>query len=172
MTSSWLLAGTAFLAAAVEAVEALTIILAVGYTRSWRSALSGASWGIVALVAIVALLGPAIVTFVPLAFLKIAIGVFVLLFGLGWLQKAILRYSGRKALHDEASIFARNVAILEQARSVNGLDRIGFATSFNAVLLEGLEVAVIVLSFGSSQAGGFVWSGIGAISAVLLVAGA
>jgi uncharacterized membrane protein len=172
MMSGWLLAGTTFLASAVEAVEALTIVLAVGYTRSWRAALSGAGWGIVALVAIVVLLGPAIVAFVPLALLKVAVGVFLLLFGLAWLRKAIMRYSGRKALHDEESIYARNVATLEGAGPKDKMDRVGFATSFNAVLLEGLEVAVIVLTFGSSARDGFLWSGIGAIIAVLVVVGA
>ena len=170
--NGWLLAGTTFLASGVEAIEALTIVLAVGYTRSWRSSLSGAAWGFAALVGIILLLGPAIVTFVPLTALKLVVGVFLLLFGLAWLRKAILRYSGRKALHDEEAIYARHVAALEAAGPAFGRDRIGFATSFNAVLLEGLEVAVIVLTFGSSASAGFWWSGLGAIVAVLLVVGA
>ena len=166
--SGWLLSGTTFLASAVEAIEALTIVLAVGYTRSWRSSLAGAAWGSAALLAIVVLLGP-IIRVIPLAALKVGVGIFLLLFGLAWLRKAILRYSGRKALHDEEAIYARNVAALRSAGDPGAKDRVGFATSFNAVLLEGLEVAVIVLTFGSSAADGFWWSGAGAIAAVALV---
>jgi len=168
----WLLAGTTFLATAVEAVEALTVVLAVGYTRSWRSAISGAGWGIVALLTIVAVLGPAIVTFVPLASLRVAVGVILLLFGLAWLRKAILRSSGRKALHDEDAIYERHVATLAGPVDKGGMDRVGFATSFNAVLLEGLEVAIIVLTVGSAVSDGFLWSGGGAVTAVLVVSGA
>ena len=167
--NGWLLSGTTFLASAVEAIEALTIVLAVGYTRSWHSSLTGAAWGFVVLIAIVVLLGPAIATFVPLAALKLVVGIFLLFFGLAWLRKAILRYSGRKALHDEDAIYLRNVAALQAISSSGSRDRIGFATSFNAVLLEGLEVAVIVLTFGSSESYGFVWSGIGALAAVGIV---
>jgi uncharacterized membrane protein len=172
VVSGWLLAGTAFLASGVEAIEALTIVLAVGFTRSWRASLGGAAWGAIALLAVVVLLGPAIVTFVPLALLKV-VGTFLLLFGMSWLRKAILRYSGRKALKDENAAYARKVAAL-QAGAVHGAgpDRVAFATSFNAVLLEGLEVAVIVLTFGTSAPDGFWWSGGGAIAAVVLVAAA
>lgn len=170
--NGWLLASTTFLASAVEAIEALTIVLAVGYTRSWRASLSGAAWGFAALVGIVVLLGPAIVTFVPLAALKIGVGIFLLLFGLAWLRKAILRYSGRKALHDEEAIYSRNVAALQTGNRLDVRDRAGFATAFNAVLLEGLEVAVIVLTFGSSAAAGFWWSGLGALGAVAIVTAA
>jgi uncharacterized membrane protein len=170
--TGWLLAGTTFLASAVEAIEALTIVLAVGYTRTWSSALAGAAWGFISLLAIVALAGPAIVVFVPLAALKFAVGVFLLLFGLAWLRKSILRYSGRKALHDEEAIYARNVATLQGAPRADGRDRVGFATSFNAVLVEGLEVALIVLTFGSTAPAGFWWSGLGAIAAVVFVVAA
>ena len=111
--NGWLLAGTTFLASGVEAIEALTIVLAVGYTRSWRSSLSGAAWGFAVLLAIVVLLGPALVTLIPLAVLKLVVGVFLPLFGLAWLRKAILRYSGLKPLHDEAAIYARSIAALK-----------------------------------------------------------
>ena len=123
------------------------------------------------MLAIVVLLGP-IIRLIPLAALKVGIGIFLLLFGLAWLRKAILRYSGRKALHDEDAIYARNVAALRNAGNAPEKDRIGFATSFNAVLLEGLEVAVIVLTFGSSVGDGFWWSGAGAVAAVALVTAA
>jgi len=171
--SGWLLAGTAFLASAVEAIEALTIVLAVGFTRSWRASLGGAAWGAIALLAVVVLLGPAIVTFVPLALLKVVVGTFLLLFGMSWLRKAILRSSGRKALKDENAAYARKVAALQAtATHGTGPDRVAFATSFNAVLLEGLEVAVIVLTFGTSAPDGFWWSGGGAIAAIVLVSAA
>lgn len=150
--NGWLLASTSFLASAVEAVEALTIVLAVGMTRSWRSALAGTAWALVTLAAIVIIFGPAIVRYVPFAALEIVIGLLLLLFGLAWLRKAILRYSGRKALHDEAAIYAREVRALRGAPVTGTSDRLGFVTAYNAVLLEGLEVAVIVLTFGASSA--------------------
>ena len=170
--NGWLLASTTFLASAVEAVEALTIVLAVGLARSWRPALSGAGWGLLTLLALVVILGPAIVKFVPFAALKIAIGIFLLLFGLAWLRKAILRYSGRKALHDESAIFTREVNALRGVPAAAGSDRAGFLTAYNAVLLEGLEVAVIVLTFGASSAAALRWSGAGALLAVAVVAAA
>jgi uncharacterized membrane protein len=170
-TPGWLLVSTTFLASAVEAVEALTIVLAVGVTRSWRPALSGTAWGLATLAAIVLVLGPAIVTYVPFAVLRTGIGVFLLVFGLAWLRKAILRYSGRKALHDEAAIFAREVGALRAAAGP-AAGRAAFATAYNAVLLEGLEVAVIVLTFGASSAAALRWAALGALAAVVVVAGA
>jgi uncharacterized membrane protein len=170
--SGWLLASTSFLASAVEAVEALTIVLAVGITRSWRSALSGTAWALLTLAAIVIVFGPAIVRYVPFAVLEVVIGLFLLVFGLAWLRKAILRYSGRKALHDEDAIYAREVRALRSAPAAGASDRLGFVTAYNAVLLEGLEVAVIVLTFGASSAAALRWAGLGAALAVLLVGAA
>ncbi len=170
--SGWLLASTSFLASAVEAIEALTIVLAVGVTRSWGSALTGAGWAVATLAAIVLVFGPALVTYVPLGVLKVVIGIFLLVFGLSWLRKAILRYSGRKALHDEEAIFARSVQALGAAPRAGGIDRLGFVTSYNAVLLEGLEVAVIVLTFGAASAAGLRWAALGAAAAIAVVAGA
>jgi len=170
--NGWLLASTSFLASAVEAVEALTIVLAVGMTRSWRSALAGTAWALVTLAAIVIIFGPAIVRYVPFAALEIVIGLLLLLFGLAWLRKAILRYSGRKALHDEAAIYAREVRALRGAPVTGTSDRLGFVTAYNAVLLEGLEVAVIVLTFGASSAAALRFAGLGAALAVLVVGGA
>ncbi len=169
--NAWLLASTSFLASAVEAVEALTIVLAVGVTRSWRSALAGTWWGLLTLAAIVLIFGPAIVRYVPFAALKVAIGLFLLLFGLAWLRKANLRYSGRKALHDEDAIYAREVRALQSVPAGAG-DRLGFVTAYNAVLLEGLEVAVIVLTFGASSAAALRWAGFGAMLAVIVVGAA
>jgi uncharacterized membrane protein len=170
--NGWLLASTSFLASAVEAVEALTIVLAVGMTRSWRSALSGAGWALATLAAIVIIFGPAIVRYVPFAALEIVVGLLLLIFGLAWLRKAILRYSGRKALHDEEAIYAREVRALRGAPVTGTSDRLGFVTAYNAVLLEGLEVAVIVLTFGASSAAALRCAGLGAALAVLAVGGA
>ncbi len=168
----WVLAGTTFVASVVECVEAVTIVLAVGYTQSWRSALSGAVWALLALAIIAGVLGPALVRLVPLHTLQLAVGLFLVLFGYTWLRKAIWRYSGRKALHDEDAIYAREVATLEAAKAEKQANRIGFATSFNGVLLEGLEVIVIVITFGAAGVGGFLWASIGALGAVILVCGA
>jgi uncharacterized membrane protein len=149
--SSALLFAAAFLASAVEMVEALTIVLAVGMTRDWRSALTGVGVATVALAATVVALGPAL-TLVPIDALRLVVGGLLLAFGLQWLRKAILRASGYKAVHDEDEVFRREA---EDARSANstrraGLDWYSFVISFKGVLLEGLEVVFIVLTFGST----------------------
>jgi len=143
---------SAFIASAVEMVEALTIVLASGLARGWRSSLAGLGAATVALAAIVGALGPAL-TLVPLSALRLVVGALLLAFGLQWLRKAILRASGYKPLHDEGAIFARE---LEGARAAArderaGLDWYGFTLSFKGVLVEGLEVAFIVITFGSTQ---------------------
>ncbi|HZQ82367.1 MAG TPA: hypothetical protein VFB25_10385 [Gaiellaceae bacterium] len=155
---------SAFLASAVEMVEALTIVLAAGITAGWRPALKGVAAAVVVLAAIVAVLGPAL-TVVPLNDLRLVVGAFLLVFGLQWLRKAILRASGHKALHDEDAIYAETIAEVH-AGSVSG-----FVLSFKGVLLEGLEVAFIVLTFGSTQ-GSIPLAAVGAAAAVILVAGA
>jgi uncharacterized membrane protein len=145
------LAIAVFLACSVEAVEALTIVLAVGATRSWSSALSGVGAAAVALAAIVAALGPAL-TALPIGVLRVAVGGLLLVFGLQWLRKAILRASGLKAVHDEAAIFAEEAeAARAAAREQGAFDGYSFAIAFKGVLLEGLEVAFIVLTFGANQ---------------------
>src|SRR5271167_1248882 len=145
------LAIAVFLACAVEAVEALTIVLAVGVTRSWPSALTGVGVAVVVLAALVAALGPAL-TSLPIGTLRLVVGGFLLVFGLQWLRKAVLRAGGLKALHDETQAFA---AETEAARSAapdrGGFDGYSFVVAFKGVLLEGLEVAFIVLTFGSNQ---------------------
>jgi len=142
-----------FLACVVEAVEAVTIVLAAGSTRNWRSALSGVAAGLVVLAVIVAALGPA-VTAIPLHWLRLFVGGLLLVFGLQWLRKAILRASGYKALHDENRIFQEQVAQARNAppvhRGVVG-DWYAFTLSFKGVVLEGLEVVFIALTFGSNQ---------------------
>src|SRR5262245_27224387 len=162
---------SSFLASAVEMVEALTIVLAAGVTRGWRSALVGVGAATLALTAIVAALGPAL-TVVPIDSLRIVVGALLLVFGLQWLRKAILRASGFKALHDESAAFAHEVEAARDATREEraGLDWYGFVLSFKGVFLEGLEVAFIVLTFGSTQ-GSIPLAAVGAAAAVLLVAG-
>jgi uncharacterized membrane protein len=140
-----------FVASAVEGVEAVTIVLAAGITRGWRSAWIGVATALLVLAAIVAALGPAL-TALPIDVLRLVVGGLLLVFGLQWLRKAILRASGFKALHDEEAIFAQEVAELRSAGAERpGIDPFGFTVSFKGVLLEGLEVAFIVVTFGSNQ---------------------
>jgi len=169
VTAAFLVA-SAFLASAVEMVEALTIVLAVGVTRDWRSTLTGVGAATVALAAIVAALGPAL-TLIPIDTLRLVVGALLLVFGLQWLRKAILRASGYKALHDEEEAFAREAAEARSALSDRraGLDWYAFTIAFKGVLLEGLEVAFIVLTFGSAQ-GSIPLAALGAGVAVVLVA--
>jgi uncharacterized membrane protein len=169
--SAVLLVLSSFLASAVEMVEALTIVLAMGLTRGWRSALTGVAAATVALAAVVAALGPAL-TLVPIDALRLVVGSLLLVFGLQWLRKAILRASGFKELHDEDAIFARELREAESAPHEEraGLDWYGFTLSFKGVFLEGLEVAFIVLTFGSTQ-GSIPLAAAGAAVAIVLVAG-
>lgn len=151
MSHDALLFATVFLACAVEAVEAVTIVLAVGVTRDWRSAWVGVAAALLALALIVAVLGPAL-TALPIEVLRLVVGGLLLVFGLQWLRKAILRASGFKALHDEEAIFAEEVAAARAAGDVaGGIDGYGFTVSFKGVLLEGLEVAFIVVTLGGNQ---------------------
>jgi uncharacterized membrane protein len=162
---------SSFLASAVEMVEALTIVLAAGVARGWRSSLTGMGAATVVLAAVVAALGPAL-TVIPISVLRVVVGALLLVFGLQWLRKAILRASGFKPLHDENAAFASE---LESARSAEhveraGVDWYGFTLAFKGVLLEGLEVAFIVLTFGSTQ-GSIPLAAAGAAAALVLVAG-
>jgi uncharacterized membrane protein len=142
---------TAFLASLVEAVEALTIVLAVGLTRGWRSTLLGVGAACAVLAAMVAALGPTLVT-LPIDALRLVIGGLLLLFGLRWLRKAILRAAGLKALHDERETFDHELqAARAMERSGEPLDRYAFAIAFKGVLLEGVEVVFIVLTLGANQ---------------------
>jgi uncharacterized membrane protein len=138
-------------ACAVEAVEALTIVLAVGSTRSWRSAFTGMGAALGVLAVLTAVLGPAI-TALPINALRVVVGGLLLVFGLQWLRKAILRASGLKALHDELQIYDDQLAAAQRAGTVGaGLDPYAFTVAFKGVLLEGLEVVFIVLTFGANQ---------------------
>ena len=170
-TGNTFLVLSAFLASAVEFVEALTIVLASGLARGWKSSLAGLGAATVALAVIVAALGPAL-TVIPLSALRLVVGGLLLVFGLQWLRKAILRASGYKALHDEDEIFARELADARGAGRDEraGLDWYGFVLSFKGVLLEGLEVVFIVLTFGATQ-GSIPLAAAGAGGALILVAG-
>ncbi len=140
-----------FIACTVEAVEALTIVLAVGATRSWRSALIGVGVALLALAVVTAALGPAL-TALPINVLRAVVGGLLLIFGLQWLRKAILRASGLKALHDEEAAFVEESEAAQQAGAVAaGFDGYSFLVSFKGSFLEGLEVVFIALTFGSNQ---------------------
>ena len=162
---------TAFLASLVEAVEALTIVLAVATVRGWRPAGLGAFAGLLVLAVIVVAFGP-LLGRVPLHLLQLAIGILLLLFGMRWLRKAILRSAGVIPLHDEATTFAAETAELrEQARRNEArLDWLAALASFKAVLLEGLEVVFIVIALGAGR-GMLIPASAGALAACLLVAG-
>jgi uncharacterized membrane protein len=160
-----------FVACTVEAIEALTIVLAVGATRSWRSAMIGVGAALAALAVVTAALGPAL-TALSINVLRGVVGGLLLVFGLQWLRKAILRASGLKAQHDEDATFAQEA---EQARCAGavetGLDGYSFLVSFKGTFLEGLEVVFIALTFGSNQHNVPV-AAAAAVAAVLCVAAA
>jgi uncharacterized membrane protein len=151
-TSALLVFLGAFLASAVELVEALTIVLGVGIVRGWRSTLIGTGAAAVVLGGLVAVLGPAL-TVIPISALRLVVGSLLLVFGLQWLRKAILRSSGYKDLHDEDEAFRRQREEAAQAgeETRGGLDWYAFTVAFKGVLLEGLEVVFIVIGFGTAQ---------------------
>ena len=163
----------AFAASAVEMVEALTIVLAVGVTRGWRSTLQGAGAATATLAVVVAGLGPAIAA-LPFDVLRLVVGALLLVFGLQWLRKAILRASGYVALHDEAATYDAERAEASQAAGVarDGVDWYAFTVAFKGVFLEGLEVAFIVVTFGGTQRNvGLAALGAAAALVVVLIAG-
>src|SRR5216110_2056454 len=160
----------AFIASAVEFVEATTIVLAVGITRGWRAPLVGSALSALTLALIVGTLGVAIVTVVPEHLLLGIVGTLLLLFGLRWLRKAVLRFAGIVALHDEEEIYRREVAELRaQGRRKTEWDWVGTIVSYKAVLLEGTEVAFIVISFGAKGVGAMTAAIWGAAAAGVLV---
>jgi len=162
---------TVFVACTVEAVEALTIVLAAGLTREWRSTFQGMAVALVVLAAVVAAVGPTLTLF-PLSTLRLVVGALLAVFGLQWLRKAVLRASGYKGLHDETSIYARQVEAA-RAAATGGRHGVGdwyaFTLSFKGVLLEGLEVVFIAITFGDNQ-GNLGLAALGAAAAVLVVA--
>jgi uncharacterized membrane protein len=160
----------AFIASAVEFVEAATIVLAVGVTRGWRAPLYGAIAATITLAVIIGLLGVTIVTVVPELALKAFVGALLLLFGLRWLRKAILRFAGIVALHDEERIYQQQIAELRaRGETRTGFDRIGALVAYKAVLLEGMEVAFIVIAFGAGGRSALNAAIVGALAAGVLV---
>ncbi|HEX5369891.1 MAG TPA: hypothetical protein VFY10_10800 [Dehalococcoidia bacterium] len=160
-----------FLACSVEMVEALTIVLAVGVTRGWRSALMGVGAGLLVLAAVVAALGPSLVNFVPLSVLQVVVGALLLIFGMQWVRKAIQRAAGVRSKHNEDQIFEDEMSELRGGVVAAGaMDWTGFVVSFKGVFLEGLEVAFIVLTFGANS-GKFGLTAAGALAAFVLFTG-
>ena len=169
-----------FLASAVEVVEAFTIVLAMGVSRGWRSALAGTGAALVTLSMLTIALGVALHNYINASLLQFIVGTLLLVFGLQWLRKAILRSAGLKSLHDEDQIFAKELAAARTAESEQrwGIDGFGFVVSFKGVLLEGLEVVFIVITFGLGAAHrgipGAMWiASVGAVvaAAAVIVAG-
>jgi len=158
----------AFLASLVEFIEALTVVLAVGAIRGWRGSLTGAALALAALLVLTAALGPAL-TSIPLNIVQLVVGALLLLFGLRWLRKAILRATGIIPLHDETAAYAKETTKLNRfGASVSALDGIAVATSFKIVMLEGIEVVFIVIAIGAS--GGLLMpASVGAGLALLIV---
>ena len=173
MEMNWTHAGptfvASFLAAAVEAVEALTVVLAVGSVRGWTGALSGCAAAVAILLALIAALGKAL-TRVPLHTLQVVVGALLLLFGLRWLRKALLRSAGWIPLHDEDAAFAKNVASMRGRARAGGWDRVAFAAAFQIVMLEGTEVVFIVIGVSAGGVGLLFPASLGAVAAVLVVA--
>jgi uncharacterized membrane protein len=152
-SSTLVLVIAVFGASLVEMVEALTIVVAAGVSRGWRSAFLGAAAAAVVLGVLVGAVGVPLVRYVPIDTLRVVVGALLLVLGLGWLRKAILRASGHKAPHDEDEIYAETVAELDedQGAARRGYDGVGFAVAFKGVFLEGTEVVLIVISLGAAQ---------------------
>lgn len=167
---AWPTALAAFLASVVEFVEALTVVLAVGAVRGWRSALTGTAAALATLLALVLLFGPLLAR-IPLEDVQLVVGGLLLLFGLRWLRKAVLRAGGVIPLHDEAAAYARETGSLRSAGPPSGSwDTVAIATAFKITMLEGLEVVFIVIAVGAGGAGLLLPASVGAVAALLLVA--
>lgn len=158
----------AFLASLVEFVEALTVVLAVGSVRGWRAALAGSGAGLGILLVVAAALGPALAQ-IPLAPFQVVVGALLLLFGLRWLRKAVLRASGVIPLHDEAALFAQETSRLRGLAGASGWDWMAFSTSLQITLMEGMEVVFIVVALGAGGSGLLEAASLGALAALLAV---
>lgn len=174
MTINWTHVGptvlAAFLASMVEFVEALTVVLAVGIVRGWRSALLGSGVALAVLLLIVVTVGPAL-TRIPLDTVKLVVGALLLLFGMRWLRKAILRAAGVIALHDEGAIFAQQSrALSKNGRIGAGWDSVAFAATFKITMLEGIEVVFVVIALGAGDVGLLLPASVGALAALIVVA--
>src|SRR3954447_25865439 len=169
--ATWGLIIATFVACFVEMVEATTIVMAMGFTRSWRSTLTGVAAALAALAVVTSITGYALGRWFPQSALQLVIGGLLLSFGLQWLRKAILRSSGRKAVHDEDAIYREEVEAARAAgETTKGLDLFAFMVSFKGVFLEGMEVVFIVLIFGLN-ANNIPVASIGAAAAVVIVLG-
>lgn len=159
----------AFLASLVEFVEALTVVLAVGAVRGWRGALGGTGLALFVLLVLVALLGPAMIR-IPQDLVHIGLGTLLLLFGMRWLRKAILRAAGIIPLHDEEEAYAKKSAALRALGGLaHGLDRIAVSTAFKITMVEGIEVVFIIIAIGAGGQGLLLPASLGALAALLLV---
>jgi Ca2+/H+ antiporter, TMEM165/GDT1 family len=158
----------AFFASLVECVEALTIVLAIGAVRGWRSALSGSAAALILLLAIVAAVGPALAR-IPINIMQLTIGALLLLFGMRWLRKAVLRAAGVIPLHNEAAAFAKETARLRALGGGRRWDLAAAFGSFQITMLEGIEVVFIVIAIGAGHAGLLLPASLGALAALLLV---
>jgi uncharacterized membrane protein len=167
--ATWGLLIATFVACFVEMVEATTIVMAMGFTRSWRSAMAGTGAALAALAVVTTAAGYALTTWLPESALQLAIGGLLLIFGLQWLRKAILRSSGRKAVHDEDKIYREEVEAARAAGQSSGsIDMFSFMVSFKGVFLEGMEVVFIVITFGLN-ADDVPIAALGAVAAVVVV---
>ena len=172
--STWALLTATFLASGVEMVEALTIVLAIGMTRGWRSTMCGVGAALVALAVVTAVAGVALVEYLPESLVQLVVGTLLLIFGMQWLRKAILRSAGLKDLHDEEAIFRAQAEAAHDAGTERraGLDWFAFVVAFKGVFLEGLEVVFIVVTFGlNADAVGLAAGAAAAAIVVVLVAG-
>lgn len=159
----------AFLASLVEFIEALTVVLAVGAVRGWRGALGGSGLALLVLLALIAILGPAL-TQIPLQAVQLGVGTLLLLFGLRWLRKAMLRAVGTIPLHDEAAAYAeQRQSLMRFARTGPGWDRLAVTTAFKITMLEGIEVVFIVVAIGAAGRGLLVPASLGALAALAVV---
>ena len=173
MGITWAHMGTSivasFLASLVECVEALTVVLAVGSVRGWRSALTGSATAIAVLLIIIAALGTAL-AHIPLPIVQLAVGTLLLLFGLRWLRKAILRSAGQIPLHDEEAAFRKNTEAMHRLGIRPATwDKVAFAAAFNITMLEGTEVVFIVIAIGAGHTGMLLPASLGAVAALLAV---
>jgi uncharacterized membrane protein len=169
--ATWGVVVAAFVASFVEMVEATTIVMAMGFSRGWRSALAGTAAAVATLAVVTLVAGYALTTFLPESVLQLVIGGLLLIFGLQWLRKAILRSSGRKAVHDEDAIYRKEVEVAKAAgERAGGLDMFAFIVSYKGVFLEGMEVVFIVITFGLN-ARNIPAASIGAAAAIVIVLG-
>jgi uncharacterized membrane protein len=160
----------AFLASLVEFVEALTVVLAVGATRGWRSALGGSGLGMLVLIILVVVLGP-LLTRIPLSAIRLTIGTLLLLFGMRWLRKAILRGAGIIPLHDEEALYrSQHDALKHPAARASRWDALAISTAFKITMIEGIEVVFIVIAFGAAGRGLLLPAALGAVAAFCVVA--